>query len=159
LSEHRVSLADILQPYAGRKGVLLEVLHRVQEEYGYVPQEAMQPIADLLQMHPSTVYGSLTFYTEFRTSPPPPVQIDMCLGPTCHINGAEVVRDVLHHRLGLDAAGGSPDNSCGVHVIQCAGHCQHSPLVYVNKSLRRAVSVVDAVAIADEVNEMRPVTS
>lgn len=145
-------MAEILRPYQGRKGVLLEVFHRVQEEYGYVPETAMEPIAKLLHLHPSTVYGSLTFYTEFRTSPPPRVVVGMCLGPTCHIKGAEVVKDILQRRLGLPASLQSGDNSCGIHVIQCAGHCQHAPLVYLNGEARREVTVAAAAALADEVS-------
>ena len=138
-SEHPEPIETMLRPYQGRKGVLLEVFHRVQEEYGYVPETAMEPIAKLLNLHPSTVYGSLTFYTEFRTSPPPGVVVGMCLGPTCHIRGAEAVRDILHARLGLTGSGQASDNSCGIHVIQCAGHCQYAPLVYVNGAARREV--------------------
>ncbi|MEK7217035.1 MAG: NAD(P)H-dependent oxidoreductase subunit E [Chloroflexota bacterium] len=150
-SDHAGPIEAVLRPYQGRKGVLLEVFHRVQEEYGYVPQSAMEPIAKLLNLHPSTVYGSLTFYTEFRTSPPPGILIGMCLGPTCHIRGAEIIREILQRRLGLSASGDTEDNSCGIHVIQCAGHCQHAPLVYVNGAARREVTVGGAAALADEV--------
>ncbi|MSQ27203.1 MAG: hypothetical protein EXR51_03570 [Dehalococcoidia bacterium] len=151
-SDHLEPIEAILRPYQGRKGVLLEVFHRVQEAYGYVPQAAMEPIAKLLNLHPSTVYGSLTFYTEFRTAPPPRVLVGMCLGPTCHIRGAETVKDILQRRLGLPASGHNDDNSCGIHVIQCAGHCQYAPLVYVNGEARREVTVGGAAALADEVS-------
>ena len=147
------AITEIVRPYQGRKGVLLEIFHRVQEEYGYVPPEAMEPIARALGMRPSTVFGSLTFYTEFRTTPPPPVQIQMCLGPTCHINGAETIKAILEHRLGINHQGEAStasDSGCGIHIIQCAGHCHLAPLLYVNGSPRINVKIAGAATIADE---------
>ena len=148
------AVTEIVRPYQGRKGVLLEVFHRVQEEYGYIPPEAMEPIAKALGMRPSTVFGSLTFYTELRTTPPPPVQINMCLGPTCHINGADTIRAILEHRLGISGEEGSEESGCGIHVIQCAGHCHLAPLLYVNNLPRTNVKVAEATNLADEARRM-----
>ena len=148
------TIEGIVRDYQGRRGVLLEVFHRVQEAYGYVPSEAMEPIARALRMRPSTVYGTLTFYTEFRTAPPPKVQINMCLGPTCHVKSADVIKKILEHRLGIDAEGHSPDNSYGIHVIQCAGHCHKAPLLYLNGQVRGEVAIAEAVGLSVEVREL-----
>ena len=148
------TIQSILRDYQGRKGVLLEIFHRVQHAYGYIPPEAMDPIAKTLGMAPSTVYGTLTFYTEFRTTPPPQVRIGMCLGPTCHVNGADIIKDILQYRLKLGKEGVSPDNACGIHVVQCAGHCHHAPLIYVNDEVRSNVSIADAAALAKDVQRL-----
>ncbi len=137
----------IVAPFRGRRGVLLEIFHQIQEHFGYIPKEAMEPIADALNMHPSTVYGSLTFYTELRTAPPPRVTINMCLGPTCHVNNADTIREIIEHRI-------EGNDGCGIHVIQCAGHCHLAPLLYVNNSPRTNVKVSDAAAIADEAKSL-----
>src|SRR5947209_4626103 len=94
---HQQPIEAILRPYQGRKAVLLEIFHKVQEAYGYVPPEAMVPIAKTLRMHAPTVYGTLTFYTEFRTTPPAAAEIEICLGPTCHLMGAPVIKEILEH--------------------------------------------------------------
>ena len=146
----REPLQDMLRPYQGRKGVLLEIFHRVQDAYGYVPPEAMEPIARTLRMHAPTVYGTLTFYTEFKTSPPPAAQIEICLGPTCHLLGAPVIREVLEYRLGIDKAGGTPDNATGLREVECAGHCHLAPLLYLNGAARGNVGIADAAALAEE---------
>ena len=144
------SLESILREFQGRKGVLLEVFHRVQDAYGYVPSETIEPIAKALHMHSPTVYGTLTFYTEFRTAPPPDVQINMCLGPTCHEKGAEVIKQILEHHLDIASNGISPDNAYGIHVVQCAGHCHMAPLLYLNGEVRGRVGVGDARSLIEE---------
>ncbi|MBI2887307.1 MAG: NAD(P)H-dependent oxidoreductase subunit E [Chloroflexi bacterium] len=143
-------LEGILREYQGRRGVLLEVFHRVQDAYGYVPPEAIEPIARALRMHAPTVYGTLTFYTEFRTAAPPRVLVNMCLGPTCHLRGAEAIRRILERRLQLDENGRSPDGAVGVHVVQCAGHCHVAPLAYLNGQVRGRLAMSDVVALAEE---------
>lgn len=147
------TIESIVREYRGRKGVLLHLFHRIQDAYGYVPQEAMQPIAEALHMHPSTVFGTLTFYTEFRTEPPPPVLVGMCLGPTCHLRGAEVIKQIVEYQLGLDDHGHAHDNTCGLHIVQCAGHCHLSPLIYVNEEPRQ-VEVAQAVALTQDVQRL-----
>lgn len=149
IQQSPAGLDGILREYQGRRGVLLEVFHRVQEAYGYVPQEAIEPIARALRMHAPTVYGTLTFYTEFRTAPPPRVQINMCLGPTCHLQGAEAIKRILERRLQLDD-GRSPDGAVGIHVVQCAGHCHVAPLVYLNGQVRGRLRMGDVAALAEE---------
>lgn len=121
---------------------MLEVFHKVQEAYGYVPQEAMEPIARALRMHAPTVYGTLTFYTEFRLRPPAAASIEICLGPACCLLGARVIQEILEYRLaGADYS---------LHEVECAGHCQFAPLLYLNGAGRRNVAIGDAVALAEE---------
>lgn len=144
------TIDQIVNEYRGRRGVILQVFHRIQEAYGYVPAEAMEPIAEAFRIHPSTLFGTLTFYSEFRTTPPAKVEIGMCLGPTCHIKGAEVVKQILEHRLGL---GGHDHGSSDVaiHEVECAGHCHLSPLVYVNRTPEGPVEIVGAAALASRI--------
>ena len=151
-------LDGILQEYQGRRGVLLEVFHRVQDAFGYVPPETMEPIAKALRMHAPTVYGTLTFYTEFRTSPPPGVQINICLGPTCHLRGAEAIKRVLEYQLSIDNEGRTSDNVYGIHVVQCAGHCHKAPLLYINGRVRGNVAVNEVAELAAEARALPEAT-
>lgn len=143
-------LDGILREYQGRRGVLLEVFHRIQDAFGYVPLETMEPIAKALHMHAPTVYGTLTFYTEFRTSPPPGVQINICLGPTCHLKGAEAIKQVLEYQLSIHREGMTANNAFGIHVVQCAGHCHKAPLLYINGRVRGNVAMSEVAELAAE---------
>ncbi len=142
-------LSPVIDKYRGRRGVLLELLQAVQEEFGYIPEESMEPMANAMNMPPSRIFGTITFYSELRTQPPPKVQVEMCLGPTCHLQGAEHIRDILKARLGLNAEWRTGDNSVGIHIIQCAGHCHLAPLLYVNGEVIANLRVQDAAAFTD----------
>lgn len=146
------TIEAIVGEFRGRQGVLLHIFHRLQEAFGYVPQEAMEPVAEALRLHPSTVYGTLTFYSELRTEPPAPIEVRMCLGPTCHLRGAEVVKEVLEYRLGVPH--GSRRSASGdveIREVECAGHCHLAPLLYVNGEPNGPVEIAAAAALADRV--------
>ena len=144
------SLESILDPYRGRRGVLLEALHKVQESYGYIPQEALGAISKALNQPPSLIYGTITFYAELRTQPPPATLVEICLGPTCHLRGARIIKGILEDKLGIGEEGVTADGKVGIRVMQCAGHCHLAPLLYVNHQPRRNVRVRDAVLLAEE---------
>lgn len=148
------SLDDILKEFRGKKGVLLAVLHRVQESYGYVPRDTIIPIGKALGLPAPLVSGSLTFYSEFRTQPPPATEVHICLGPTCHLRGAEHVKRILEIRLGIDPkTGRSPGGEFGTRVIQCPGHCHVSPLMYVNHENVSGMEVSEAAGLADRLRD------
>ncbi len=143
------SLTPILDKYRGRRGVLLQLLQEVQEEFGYIPQESIGPMSKAMNMAPSMIFGTATFYSELKTTPPPKVQVEMCLGPTCHLQGAEHIRAILKARLGLNDEWRTADNSVGIHIIQCAGHCHLAPLLYLDGEVIANLKVADAAKFAD----------
>lgn len=142
-------LEPVLDKYRGRRGVLLALLQEVQAEFGYIPPESMEAMAKAMNMPPSRIFGTITFYSELKTQPPPKVQVEMCLGPTCHLQGAEHIRAILKARLGLDNEWRTEDNSVGIHIIQCAGHCHLAPVLYVNGDVIANLKVQDAAQFAD----------
>lgn len=153
-------LDDILREFRGKKGVLLAVLHRVQEAYGYIPKETVAPIGKALGMAPALVYGSLSFYSEYRIEPPPETETAICLGPTCHQRGADMIKKIIEHRTGIDphkmmtpdgARTRTPDGKYGTRILQCPGHCHVAPLLYVNGENRSGCPVSQASALADEI--------
>jgi NADH:ubiquinone oxidoreductase subunit E len=98
------------------------------------------------------VYGSLSFYSEFRTEPPPATEVAMCFGPTCSQRGAGHIRRILEHRLDIDPRTmRSADGQYGLRVLQCPGHCHVAPLLYVNGQNRSGCAVSEAAALADEI--------
>ncbi len=80
-AEIRALVADLKPDHAD----MLEALHRVQHHYGYVSQEAMHVIAEQLRVTPAHVYGVTTYYSDFRTTPPPQVTVAWCSGPACRL--------------------------------------------------------------------------
>lgn len=143
------SIQGILADFPERRGVLLAILHRVQQAYGFIPLETLEAIARHVNMTRSLVYGMITFYSEFRTRPPAPILISMCLGPTCHLRGAKAIKRQIEERLQMDSKGDSADGTVTLHVVQCAGFCHLAPLLSLNGEAHGQVTLEGIDALLD----------
>jgi NADH:ubiquinone oxidoreductase subunit E len=129
---------EILAPFKPNNGDLLAALHAVQDEYGWVDREGVDAVARRLRLSASTVFGALSFYAEFRTSPPAQQTIHWCSGPACRLKGGDSIRRVLETVLGLGMEEVSADGRLGLHVQQCDGSCESAPLVWVQHQSEHA---------------------
>ncbi|MPZ50026.1 MAG: hypothetical protein GEU75_12150 [Dehalococcoidia bacterium] len=131
-NEATLEVRQILEGLAPGEGDLLEALHRVQHRYGYIPQAAIPGVAQHLRLPESRVYGAVTYYSEFRQTPPPETKISWCSGPACYIKGSENLRLVLEGLLACGMGENTPDNRLGLHLGQCNGTCDNAPQVWVD---------------------------
>ena len=125
---------DLLGEFKPDSGHLLAALHRLQHHFGYVPPDAIPAVAQQLGLTAAAVFGALTFYTEFRTTPPPETLINWCSGPACRNRGGEDVRRAMEAVLGIGMESSTPDNRVGLHLAQCEGSCEQAPLVWLRRS-------------------------
>jgi len=132
VNEATLEVRQLLEGLFPGEGDLLEALHRVQHRYGYVPKAAIPAVAQHLRLPESRVYGAVTFYTEFRQTPPPETVISWCSGPACFIKGGEGIRSVLEKLLDCGMGENTSDNRLGLHLGQCYGTCDHAPQVWVD---------------------------
>jgi len=144
-------LRDLVAAYEPGKGHLLPALHKIQETYGYISRTAIEVLARQLNTTPALVYGTVSFYADFRTHQPPKTEIAWCSGPACRLAGGERIREALEHTLGLPLGGHSEDNRYGLHLGQCVGTCHESPQVWVNGEVKGSLTVADAIRLAREV--------
>ena len=124
---------ELLREFKPNSGHLLAALHKVQHHAGYVPTEAVAAVARQLRMTAAEVFGALTFYSEFRTAPPPAVQVNWCSGPTCRLKGGDNIRRAMESVLGAAVEDTTPDNVAGIHLQQCDGSCEYAPLVWLRR--------------------------
>ena len=108
---------------------LLEVLHRVQEVYGYLPIELLWYVARALRMPPSRVFGVATFYHFFTLKPKGRHHCVTCLGTACHIKGAAMVLAAIEADAGAKAGTTSADGEVSVQTARCVGACGLAPVV------------------------------
>lgn len=109
---------------------LIEVLHAVQNAYGYLEPEALRQVAQVLRLPLSKVYGVATFYHHFSLTPPPKHQCVVCLGTVCHIKGGKEILQRLEERWQLKAGQSNPNRSLG--VARCIGACTLAPAVVLD---------------------------
>ena len=112
-------ITDFIDECMGRENpesYLIAVLHKVQEEYGYLSEEHMYEVAHRLQVPTSTVSGVATFYHFFRLKPRGKYAISVCLGTACFVKGANLVLDSFRTELGIDIGETTSDGLFSIEI-------------------------------------------
>lgn len=126
-------LSEQIEPYVGHPEDLIQALHRVQEELGYVPLEAQRLVAESVGVPLSRVYGVVTFYHFFTMHPQGDHTIKACLGTACYVRGArKKVLDTIRETLGIGPKETTPDRKFSLSVVRCLGACGLSPAVMID---------------------------
>jgi len=125
-------IKDILERYPANRGSLIPVLQDVQENLGYLSEEAVEELARLMGISANEIYGVATFYTQFRFSPPGRHRIQSCQGTACHVRGGRMILDELEQRLGITAGQTTADGQFDLERVACLGCCALAPVVAVD---------------------------
>jgi len=156
LSDANVALArDIIARYPRRKSALIPLLHLSQEQNGYITQEAMRHIAELLDVTPAEVYGTATFYEMFRFQPTGRYLINICGTMSCALLGAH---ELMHHAedvLGIKAGSTTPDGVFTLQHAECQAACTEAPTLQVNYRHRYRVTNADFDQLVDDLRAGR----
>jgi formate dehydrogenase subunit gamma len=139
-SEHRDSVRRIAGDLKGRPGPLIEVLHAIQAELGYVPPAAVPLVASELNLSRAEVHGVVTFYHFFRSTPPGAHTVSVCRAESCQAVGGEALAAHARRRLGVDFHETTPDGRFSLEPVYCLGNCACSPAVMIDGQLHGRVS-------------------
>ncbi|MBS1369178.1 MAG: NAD(P)H-dependent oxidoreductase subunit E [Lentisphaeria bacterium] len=115
-----------------RRGYLIQILHRAQNIFGYLPEEVQRFVAEALSLSRAEVYGVISFYSYFTDKPVGRYKINVCTGTACFVKGAPKVLDELKRRLGIKEGESTPDGRFFLGALRCVGACSLAPVVMVN---------------------------
>ncbi len=124
---------------------VLSSLHAVLDELGYIPDAAIEEVADFTATTINDVWGVASFYTNFRFTPPGDNVVEICWGPTCHLLGAPEILDAVLDELGLADEGETEDNGVSLKYNTCLGACSQAPVMMVNHRLVGRIGVQSAL--------------
>ena len=125
----------ILAQMKSRPGPLLEVLHGVQLDLGYIPAAAVPLIAEELNLSRAEVHGVVSFYHHFRSTPPGRHTVQICRAESCQAMGALAMAEHAKRRLGIDFEQTTPDGELSLHPVYCLGQCACSPAVMIDEEV------------------------
>ena len=137
-------LAQILAPHRGQRGALVPVLQQVQEELGYLPEEAITEIAHFLRLSESEVYGVATFYAQFRFERQGRHTIKVCQGTACHVRGGQRVLEAMEQELGIKSGETTVDYEFSLERVACFGSCALAPVLVIDKTVHGRISAAKA---------------
>jgi NADH-quinone oxidoreductase subunit E len=126
------SLQAFIREWKEKPGNLIMVLHKVQEEYGYVPRETALQLARELEVPLAKIYGVITFYHFFKLKKPGRNRISVCMGTACYLKGAEDIIGELENLLGIGLNSVTEDGEFSVEAVRCVGCCGLAPVMMIN---------------------------
>ena len=116
-------------------GPLLEILHAVQDDLGYVPAAAVPLIADALNLSRAEVHGVITFYHHFRHEPAGNTLVQLCRAEACQSMHARELEAHVKKKLGVDFGETTRDGAVTLAAVYCLGNCACAPAMMVNGEL------------------------
>lgn len=133
---------DIFKYYpANDRSNLIAILQQIQDEYGYLPEEALQDVAIFLCMPLSGVYGVATFYNQFRLTPLGKNVIRVCRGTACHVKNSANILTALETELNIIAGSTTRDKLFTLETVACIGACSIAPVISINEEYYGRITV------------------
>lgn len=127
-------LGEIIDKHKGKSWPLIPLLQDIQEEYGYIPPETIEPVAESLNIFASQVQGVITFYAGFSLEPKGKNVIKVCRGTACHVKGGRSVLGGIKRELSLKEGETSKDYQFTLETVACLGACFLAPAMMVNRA-------------------------
>ena len=148
----RQETRQILKKFGRKRENLIPILQRVQGRLGFLPREAMREIAEFLGIPDIDVYGVVTFYNQFRLTPPGRHSIRVCLGTACHMKGGYITLDAWSRRLDIGPGETTADREFDLDTVACVGCCTMAPVTVVDDRPEGKVepTKVDGILLAFE---------
>jgi NADH-quinone oxidoreductase E subunit len=122
------------------KSALIPLLHLAQEQDGWVTDEAMAHIAELLGITDAEVYGTATFYEMFKFRPVGRYCINVCTGISCHLTGAWELLEHAERALDVHVGGTTADGMITLEHAECIAACTEGPAITINHRYRYTVT-------------------
>ena len=122
------------------QSALIPVLHHVQDTFGYVPEKAINHVAQQLGVPTSYVMGVASFYSYFSLTPKGLYTISVCLGTACYVRGSQAVIDELSRQLKIKAGETTDDGLFTLYEARCLGACGQAPVMMVNDTVYAKVT-------------------
>lgn len=125
-------IQDIIAQCGDKQGGIIEAYHAVQNEYNYLPREAITEAARFFGVSEAEAYGVATFYSYLSVEPRGKYIIRMCESAPCHVAGADEVMKALESELGIKTGETTADGKFTLELAECVGQCQATPVITIN---------------------------
>jgi NADH:ubiquinone oxidoreductase subunit E len=123
----------ILKKYKqGKREDLIPLLQEIQNDIGYLSEEAIVKTGSFLGLSTTKIYGLATFYDRFRFIPAGKIQIRICHGTSCFLNGSQSVIKKRKEETGILPGQTTRDGNFSYEIVSCMGGCCNGPVINVN---------------------------
>ncbi len=125
---------EMIRENENQKWALIPLLQKVQGEFGYIPRESLECIAEGLRLSPSRIQGVVTFYSQFSLVPRGKYVLRVCRGTACHVRGGRAILRMVKRELGIEEGQTTEDFKFTLETVACLGACFLAPTMMVNRN-------------------------
>lgn len=135
---------QFIEHWGDDQSALIQVLQDIQEEYRYLPKEALVYVSEKLRVPLAKTYNVATFYNAFSLNPIGKRHVCVCMGTACHVRGSSMVLDSLSAHLGIKPGQTTKDGEFTLDTVNCLGACSLAPVVVINDEVYAETSAATA---------------
>jgi NADH-quinone oxidoreductase subunit E len=144
--------SEVLTGKQRKKGLLIHAFQQIQKEHNYLPEEELRKLSRTLDIPPSEVYSTATFYKQFYFTPRGRNIVSVCTGTACHVRGAGKILESFEEEFGIGEGETTGDMSLTLETVGCVGCCGLAPVATLNEEV---VGEVDEDKFNDMVIDVR----
>jgi NADH-quinone oxidoreductase subunit E len=154
-----LKVKSFVTKYNKEKKALISILQNIQEEYNYLPQEALRIVSETLNIPLIDIIGVATFYRAFSLEPRGKHIVTVCMGTACHVRGGSKILDEFEKKLKIHAGETTEDRHFSLETVACLGCCAIGPVVVVDNdyyaqiTIRKVSSILKKYAKKEKRNE------
>ena len=142
---------NVIGQFGNKQKELIHILHKVQNEFGYIPPNAITAAAKHLRISESEIFGVLTFYKAFSLEPRGEHLITICMGTACHVRGAPRILDEFSRRLGIDSGETTADKKFTLETVNCVGACALGPIAITDGEYHGQLKTGDIKKLIEDI--------
>jgi len=146
------TVGNVLTARQKGQGLLIHAFQKIQEEFNYLPEEALQALGRELDLPMSQVYSTASFYKQFYFTPRGKKVVQVCMGTACHVRGASEVIKTLEEEFGVKEGETTEDLSMTLETVGCVGCCGLAPVATINRDV---VGEIDEERLAEIIQSVK----
>jgi NADH-quinone oxidoreductase subunit E len=133
--EFSKELVEYIDEWKEKPGSLIMMLHRIQEEFGFIPREAAERLSRTVGLPLAKIYGVITFYHFFKTTKPGKHRLAICLGTACYLKGSQDLIDEAQSILNIKGDEVTDDGLFNIDEVRCLGCCGLAPVLMIDNEV------------------------
>jgi NADH-quinone oxidoreductase subunit E len=146
---------EIIGRYPRKRSALIPLLHLAQEQDGWVTEDAMEHIAELVETTPAEVLGTCSFYEMFKREPVGKYLVNVCTNISCQLLGGWELLEHVEDTLGIKAGSTTPDGTFTIEDVECIAACTEAPCLQVNYRYFHKITHAEFDQLADDLRAGR----
>ena len=146
-------VGGLLDDHQKSRGVLIQSLHKIQEEEGYLPEETLKGLSEKFHVPLAEVYSVASFYSQYHFTPRGKKIVRVCMGTACHVRGASMIVEAMENHFNIKEGETTPDLKLTLETVGCIGCCGLAPVATVNEEISGEIGPEQLKGLIKEIEE------